>query len=73
MAVHHCNNRLEMGANTIGSQRIAKELGERMSLELDSPRATTFSTRRDELLQELGCELLKLVACELLSFGVGGR
>ena len=34
--------------------------------------AQTFRTGRDELLQQLGCELLKLGACELSGFGIGG-
>ena len=45
---------------------------EGITVEVYHLPAQPLRTGRYELLQQLGCELLKAVACELSSFGTGG-
>ena len=56
--------RLQIGANTIGTQGITDKVGECISVEFNSLLTTALSTRRDELLKEL--------RCELFSYKIGG-
>jgi len=59
--------------NTLITLQFTAKLMHFNSVELYNPLATIFRMGSYQLLQELGCELLKLVACELFSSGLGGQ
>ena len=64
--------RFQIRVNTIRAQRITDEVSECISVELYNSLTQAFRTRRDELLQQLSCELLNLRSCELFSYEDGG-